>query len=70
MAKIDSLTRIPNRLALDERMQQEIIRCKRHKSDLTVCVMDIDKFKRVNDDYGHKAGDKVLKTVAELFLIL
>lgn len=65
-AQIDALTGIPNRLAHDERMQQEFNRWQRYGQSLSLCVIDIDKFKNVNDSYGHKAGDKVLVTVAEL----
>lgn len=65
-AQIDALTGIPNRLAYDERISQEFNRWQRYDQPLSVCVVDIDKFKNVNDTYGHKAGDKVLMTVAEL----
>ncbi len=63
-AKTDALTGIANRLAYDEEIKQEFARWQRHASPLCVCVIDIDKFKRVNDSYGHKAGDKVLKSIA------
>lgn len=65
-AKIDALTGIPNRLAYDERIQEEFNRWQRYRQPLSICIVDIDKFKNVNDTYGHKAGDKVLVTVAEL----
>lgn len=65
-AQVDALTKLANRLAYDERIQQEFNRWQRYKKPLTICIIDIDKFKNVNDKYGHKAGDKVLKTVAEL----
>ena len=65
-AQIDALTGIPNRLAYDERIQEEFSRWQRYKQPLSICIVDIDKFKNVNDTYGHKAGDKVLVTVAEL----
>jgi len=61
----DALTGIPNRMAFDERMDQEFKRWQRYNNKLTVCLVDIDKFKNVNDTYGHKAGDIVLRTVAE-----
>jgi diguanylate cyclase len=61
----DALTGIPNRMAFDERINQEHSRQKRYKNNLTLCLIDIDKFKNVNDTYGHKAGDIVLRTVAE-----
>lgn len=61
----DALTNIPNRMAYDERINDEYQRWKRYKGKLTLCLIDIDKFKGVNDTYGHKAGDIVLKTVAQ-----
>lgn len=61
----DALTGIPNRLAFDEKMNDEFQRWKRYKNKLTLCLVDIDKFKGVNDTYGHKAGDIVLRTVAK-----
>ena len=65
-AQVDALTRLANRLAYDERIQQEFNRWQRYNKPLTICIIDIDKFKNVNDKYGHKVGDKVLRTVAEL----
>ncbi len=64
-ALLDALTRIPNRMAYDDRMNAEYKRWKRNASALSLCLIDIDKFKGVNDTYGHKAGDIVLRTVAE-----
>ena len=61
----DALTGAPNRLAFDERFTAEYNRWLRYKNKMTLCLIDIDKFKGVNDTYGHKAGDIVLKTVAE-----
>ncbi len=62
----DALTGIANRMAYDEYINNEFSRWQRYGHNLSMAVIDIDKFKSVNDDYGHKAGDKVLKTVAEL----
>jgi len=62
----DALTKVPNRLAWDQRMEYEYSRWKRYQSALVVIVWDIDDFKKVNDTYGHKAGDKVLTTIATL----
>lgn len=61
----DALTGIPNRMAFDERINDEFQRWKRYNNKLTLCLVDIDKFKGVNDTYGHKAGDIVLRTVAK-----
>lgn len=63
----DALTRIPNRLAWDERMALEYSRWRRYKSPLVIAVWDVDDFKKINDTYGHKAGDKVLMTIANVF---
>ncbi|HEY9149456.1 MAG TPA: diguanylate cyclase [Gammaproteobacteria bacterium] len=64
-AMTDSLTGIPNRLAFDEHMAGEFARWKRFHTPLALLVWDVDRFKDLNDQYGHKAGDKVLKAVAQ-----
>jgi two-component system, cell cycle response regulator len=63
-ALIDPLTELPNRRALDERLQQEWSRLLRHNGHLSVIMADIDQFKKVNDQFGHPAGDEVLRQVA------
>ncbi len=60
----DALTGLPNRLAFDERINEEITRFQRYGNPMSLAVIDIDHFKHVNDTYGHKAGDKVLKAMA------
>ena len=65
-AMIDPLTGINNRLAYNERMTQEYARWRRYENNLSMAVLDLDFFKKINDNYGHKAGDKVLQTVARL----
>jgi len=65
-ALIDPLTEVPNRLAYNERIAQEYARWKRYRSPLVFTVWDVDNFKRINDTYGHQAGDKVLKVVAKI----
>ncbi len=65
-ALLDPLTGIPNRLAYQERSAQELARWKRFKTPLCLFVWDVDNFKSINDTYGHKAGDKVLTTIAKL----
>jgi len=62
----DVLTGLPNRLAFNERFADEVQRYRRNRYPLTLAVLDIDHFKSVNDTWGHKAGDKVLKAVAEV----
>ena len=63
-ALTDALTGIPNRLAYEERLAQEVARWKRFGTPLVLAVWDVDHFKKVNDRFGHKAGDKVLRTIA------
>ena len=65
-AKTDALTAVPNRLAYNEKIKQEFARWQRNGQAFSLCVIDVDKFKGVNDTWGHKAGDKVLKTVASV----
>lgn len=65
-AMIDPLTGIYNRLAYNERIETEFNRWQRYQTPLTMAVWDIDKFKNVNDTYGHQAGDRVLTVVAKL----
>jgi len=55
-AMVDALTGIPNRLAFDERLQQEYARWKRFGEPLSLVVWDVDHFKRINDRLGHQAG--------------
>ncbi|MBH0138850.1 diguanylate cyclase [Pseudomonas syringae pv. tomato] len=66
-ALIDPLTSLPNRAAWGERLEQEMADWQRDKNSLLVCILDLDHFKRINDGYGHLAGDKVLKIVANVF---
>ena len=62
----DVLTEIPNRLAYEERLNLELANFRRNQTPFTLVVWDIDFFKKVNDVYGHAAGDQVLKLVASL----
>ena len=65
LAYRDVLTGIPNRQAYEERIAEEITRCRRYGSILCMIVWDVDKFKIVNDTYGHAAGDRVLQVISE-----
>jgi diguanylate cyclase (GGDEF)-like protein len=60
----DPLTRLHNRRYLDERLQTEFAFAARHRTSLSVLVIDVDHFKRVNDTMGHQAGDAVLRGLA------
>ncbi len=66
MAATDPLTRIPNRLAYQQAISDEIGRFRRYARPVALAVWDIDAFKGINDTYGHKAGDKVLFAVAQV----
>jgi diguanylate cyclase len=64
LATHDALTGLPNRILLDDRMSQCIEQAKRAGAGFAVCVLDLDRFKHVNDSLGHRAGDELLKHVA------
>lgn len=64
LAITDGLTRLHNHRYFQERLAQEFERARRFSQDLSLILMDIDFFKRVNDTYGHPVGDVILKTVA------
>jgi len=62
-ANTDSMTGLPNRRALEERLQGELNHASRTKTQFVVVMMDLDGFKAVNDTYGHSVGDDVLRHV-------
>ena len=64
----DALTGLYNRRHLDSNLEREFLRAKRYNSNLSIAVIDIDFFKKVNDTYGHLCGDYVLKEVAYMIL--
>jgi len=59
----DTLTGLPNRRALDERLEEEVLAARRNNYSFAVIMMDLDGFKNVNDTYGHSTGDDVLRIV-------
>lgn len=63
LANTDSVTGLPNRRALDERLQEEMRYARRMNSKFSVVMMDLDGFKSVNDNLGHSVGDEVLSDV-------
>ena len=67
LASKDSLTGLYNRQFLDEILEKEWFRSKRGNVPLSMAMVDIDDFKRINDSYGHRAGDIVLIKIAEAF---
>jgi len=64
----DQLTGIPNRRSFDEHMKTEWFRSARDKKQLSILLLDLDKFKVLNDTYGHLQGDVALKRVAEILM--
>lgn len=65
LALIDVLTQVPNRLAYDKRIEEELRRWQRFAQPACIAAWDIDRFKGINDVHGHRAGDRVLLTVAK-----
>jgi diguanylate cyclase len=65
MALVDAVTGLPNRLAYEERVEQEYARWKRFNEPVCMLVWDIDDFKSINDRFGHQAGDKALRVIAK-----
>jgi diguanylate cyclase (GGDEF)-like protein len=65
LAALDQLTGLYNRRSGEQRMAQEISRAQRHGRPLTVLLIDLDGLKKINDTYGHAAGDTVLKAFAD-----
>jgi len=63
---VDSLTGVHSRYAYEARLTEEHQRWQRHSQPLTYTIWDIDHFKRINDQYGHEAGDRLLQAVAEI----
>ena len=66
IASTDNLTGALNRTKLREIIEREIDMVKRYDQPLSMIMFDIDHFKRINDQYGHAAGDYVLKTIADI----
>lgn len=66
LAVLDRLTRIYNHAYFEGRLAQEVARSDRYKYSVSILMIDIDHFKRINDTYGHPQGDVVLKEIAQI----
>ena len=64
LSETDALTRLSNRRCFESNFDREFARSKRYGNNLSVAVVDIDFFKKINDTYGHLCGDYVLREVA------
>ncbi|AKH19175.1 diguanylate cyclase domain-containing protein [Sedimenticola thiotaurini] len=65
LALIDALTNLPNRRRFEQILKREWSRCRRSQAPISIMLLDIDHFKQFNDHYGHPAGDRCLKQVAQ-----
>jgi two-component system cell cycle response regulator len=66
LSRTDPLTGLCNRRYFEERLQEEFTRSRRYRSPLSLVMLDIDYFKRINDTFGHPFGDDVLRAVAQV----
>jgi diguanylate cyclase (GGDEF)-like protein len=66
VSHVDVLTCLPNRRQVIKQLQNEVIRAERYKTTLSISMIDIDHFKKINDSYGHTVGDQVLFQLANI----
>ncbi|MGM0845576.1 MAG: GGDEF domain-containing protein [Bacillota bacterium] len=67
-ANTDYLTKLPNRRHMEQLLENEMKKCREHETSLTVSMLDIDYFKRINDHFGHDTGDSVLIELTALIV--
>ncbi|UAB72272.1 diguanylate cyclase [Vibrio sp. SCSIO 43132] len=67
IAHFDSLTGLPNRILLTDRLTQAMLQTERSKQYIAILFLDLDGFKKINDNYGHQVGDLMLEHVSEQF---
>src|SRR6202167_2601895 len=65
LARYDTLTKVPNRMQFQHLLQQAIARARRNQHSLALLYLDLDRFKEVNDTFGHAAGDRTLEILSE-----
>ncbi|WP_198314481.1 GGDEF domain-containing protein [Chitinibacter sp. GC72] len=65
LATTDELTQVPNRREWQQRSSEAIVRSRRYKDPLSIIMLDIDHFKRINDEHGHLVGDVILKRLSQ-----
>jgi diguanylate cyclase (GGDEF)-like protein/PAS domain S-box-containing protein len=65
LARYDALTKVPNRMQFQHLLQQAIARALRNKASLALLYLDMDRFKEINDTFGHSAGDRTLEILTE-----
>ncbi len=65
LARYDALTKVPNRMQFQHLLQQAIARALRNKTSLALLYLDMDRFKEINDTFGHSAGDRTLEILTE-----
>jgi diguanylate cyclase (GGDEF)-like protein/PAS domain S-box-containing protein len=70
MVSHDFLTKLPNRMLFQDRLNVELAHAKRNDTNLAVMMLDLDRFKVVNDTFGHSIGDKLLRAAGELLVVL